>query len=52
LAHAHRLLADPAHAHLLVASIAYEAGFSDLAAFNRLFKQRYGATPTQVRARR
>jgi len=52
LAHAHRLLADPAHAHLLVASIAYEAGFSDLAAFNRLSKQRYGATPTQVRARK
>ena len=50
LEHVRRLLASPAHAHLLVASIAYEAGFSDLAAFNRLFKQRYGATPTQVRA--
>jgi len=50
LEHVRHLLASPAHAHLLVASIAYEAGFSDLAAFNRLFKQRYGATPTQVRA--
>lgn len=50
LEHVRRALADPGRAHLLIATIAYEAGFSDLAAFNRLFKQRFGATPGQVRA--
>lgn len=50
LAHVHRALTDPARAHLLVATLAYEAGFSDLTAFNRLFKQRFGATPSQTRA--
>ena len=51
LEHVHRALADPVRAHWLVATIAYEAGFHDLAAFNRLFKQCFGATPTQVRER-
>ena len=49
LAHVRRALADPARAGLRIATLAYEAGFSDLAAFNRLFKQRYGAAPGQVR---
>lgn len=49
LEHVRRALADPARAHLLIATIAYEAGFSDLAAFNRLFKQRFGVPPTQIR---
>lgn len=50
LNHVRLALGDPAQASLLIATLAYEAGFSDLAAFNRLFKQRYGATPGQVRA--
>jgi len=49
LEHVRRALANTVHAHRLIASIAYEAGFSDLAAFNRLFRQRFGATPTQIR---
>ncbi len=49
LEHVRRALADPANMRKLIASIAYEAGFSNLTAFNRLFKQRFGATPTQVR---
>lgn len=49
LAHAQRLLRDPLRAHLKIAAIAYDAGFSDLAAFNRLFRRRVGATPTDVR---
>lgn len=51
LEHVRRALADPAQAGLLIATLAYDAGFSDLAAFNRLFKQRYGAAPGQVRGR-
>ena len=49
LAHVRRALSEPAQAGLLIATLAYEAGFSDLAAFNRLFKKRYGAAPGQVR---
>jgi len=49
LAHVRRALADPARAGQLIATLAYEAGFSDLAAFNRLFKRRYGVAPGQVR---
>lgn len=49
LAHVRRALENPQQAHLQVATIAHNAGFHDLAAFNRLFRQRFGATPTQVR---
>ncbi|MFT3777353.1 MAG: helix-turn-helix transcriptional regulator [Ottowia sp.] len=49
LAHVRRLLADPRHARQMVGTLAYEAGFSDLAAFGRLFKRRFGVPPSQVR---
>lgn len=49
LDHVRRVLADPARAHLLIATVAYEAGFSDLTAFNRLFKQHFGVTPGELR---
>jgi AraC-like DNA-binding protein len=29
--------------------VAYEAGFGDLSYFNRTFRRRYGATPSDVR---
>ena len=32
-----------------VIDVAYQAGFSSLAAFNRFFKQQTGQTPTQYR---
>ncbi len=34
-----------------VSTIAYRAGFSDLAHFSRRFKQRYGASPSEYRTR-
>ena len=49
LDHVRRALADPSQTGMLIATLAYQAGFSDLAAFNRLFKQHYGATPGQIR---
>ena len=50
LAHVHRLLADPRHADRMISTLAFEAGFGDLSYFNREFRRRYGATPSDVRA--
>jgi AraC-like DNA-binding protein len=50
-ARAHRLLSNPLLAERTISSVAYEAGFGDLSHFNRVFRRRYGETPTDVRAR-
>ena len=50
LALAHRRLGDPDFAHLHIATIAYDCGFGDISHFNRLFRRRYGASPSEVRA--
>jgi AraC-like DNA-binding protein len=49
LAHAHRSLLDPCHAHQSIGEIAYASGFGDLSHFNHVFRRRYGATPSEVR---
>jgi AraC-like DNA-binding protein len=49
LARAYRMLTDPRHAVLTVSAIALAAGFGDLSHFNRNFRRRYGATPSDVR---
>jgi AraC-like DNA-binding protein len=33
-----------------IASIAFDVGFCDLSSFNRAFRRRYGATPSEVRS--
>jgi AraC-like DNA-binding protein len=38
------------HAAMTVNAIALVAGFGDLSHFNRSFRRRYGATPSDVRA--
>jgi len=50
LACAHRLLSDPRHRGLTITAIAFDAGFGDLPYFNRAFRRRYGATPSDVRS--
>ena len=50
LAQVHRMLADPRHAGRTISDIAYDAGFNDLSTFNREFRRRFGATPSDVRA--
>ncbi|HEX2884891.1 AraC family transcriptional regulator [Vineibacter terrae] len=50
LAHVHRRLADPRHAHRTISSLVFEAGFGDLSTFNRAFRRCYGTTPSEVRA--
>ena len=50
LARAHRMLTHPRDAAMTVSAIAFAAGFGDLSHFNRDFRRRYGATPSEVRA--
>lgn len=45
LATARRLLADPARAHLPIATLAADAGFRDPSHFGRLFATRMGTSP-------
>ncbi len=43
------LLRDPQWRHRKIADIAAEAGFTDLSYFNRAFRRRFGATPSDIR---
>jgi AraC-like DNA-binding protein len=49
LARAHRMLRDPRYVGHTISAMAFECGFGDLSYFNRAFRRRYGATPTDVR---
>jgi AraC-like DNA-binding protein len=50
LMRAYRMLNDPRFARRPIAAIAMDAGFGDLSYFNRAFRRRYGAAPSDVRA--
>jgi AraC-like DNA-binding protein len=47
---AYRLLTNRRLANRSIASVAYDCGFADLSYFNRTFRRRYNATPTDVRS--
>ena len=32
-----------------ISSVAFDVGFGDLSYFNRTFRRRYGATPSEIR---
>jgi AraC-like DNA-binding protein len=49
LACAHRMLSDPRLADRTIGSIAFDVGFGDLSYFNRTFRRRYGAPPSEIR---
>jgi AraC-like DNA-binding protein len=49
LARAHRMLTDPRRASEKISAIALDAGFGDVSYFNRVFRRRYGETPSGVR---
>jgi AraC-like DNA-binding protein len=49
LTRAHRMLVDVNYADRSISAVAFEAGFGDLSYFNRTFRRRYGATPSDVR---
>jgi AraC-like DNA-binding protein len=50
LARAHRLLGNPRCDGRTISDIAFACGFGDLSYFNRVFRRRYGATPSEIRA--
>jgi transcriptional regulator GlxA family with amidase domain len=50
LTRAHCILTDTRYNAMTISTIAYAAGFGDLSYFNRAFRRRYSAAPTEVRA--
>jgi AraC-like DNA-binding protein len=50
LAKAHLMLMDRRYLHLNIAQIIHESGFGDISYFNRAFRRRYNATPSDIRA--
>ncbi len=45
----HKILNDSRHAAQPIGTTAFACGFGDLSYFNRVFRRRYGATPSDVR---
>jgi AraC-like DNA-binding protein len=50
LARARRMLSDPRLAGQKISTVAFDVGFGDLSYFNRVFRRRFGATPSELRA--
>jgi AraC-like DNA-binding protein len=50
LLRAHRMLTDARHADRAVSTIAFDTGFNHLSYFNRAFRARFGAAPSDIRA--
>jgi transcriptional regulator GlxA family with amidase domain len=50
LARAYRVLADPRRGAEKISAVALDCGFGDVSYFNRVFRSRYGAAPSDVRA--
>jgi AraC-like DNA-binding protein len=44
------LLTDPRFAHHTITAIVHETGLGDLSGFNRMFRRRFGVTPSELRA--
>jgi AraC-like DNA-binding protein len=44
------MLANPRYDSMKVSDIAYASGFSEVSYFNRCFRRRFGASPSQYRA--
>mgnify|MGYP001548826491 CR=1 FL=1 len=49
LALARRMLANPGLRARKISEVAWDAGFQDLSYFNRMFRRRYGMTPSEAR---
>jgi len=49
LARVYAALTDRRNRHRTIGDIAFECGFGDVSYFNRAFRRRYGASPTEIR---
>jgi AraC-like DNA-binding protein len=49
LAAVHLMLSDVRFADRTISAIAFEVGFGDVSEFSRVFRRRYGVTPSDVR---
>jgi AraC-like DNA-binding protein len=49
LARAYHNLRSPLHSGRAISTIAFDLGFNDLSYFNRAFRRRYNATPSEIR---
>ncbi|MBR1208876.1 MULTISPECIES: helix-turn-helix domain-containing protein [unclassified Bradyrhizobium] len=49
LARAYHDLRSPLHSRRAISTIAFDLGFNDLSYFNRAFRRRYNATPSDIR---
>jgi AraC-like DNA-binding protein len=49
---AYRMLRDPRFVARTITSIAYDVGFADVSYFNRTFRRRYNAAPSDIRSRK
>jgi AraC-like DNA-binding protein len=49
LARACHNLRNPLHSRRAISTIAFDLGFNDLSYFNRAFRRRYNATPSEIR---
>lgn len=47
---ARKLLLDPLNRPRKISDLAHSAGFPDVSYFNRVFRRRFGATPSDIRA--
>ena len=43
------MLANPRYDSLKISDVAYACGFNEISYFNRCFRRRFGASPTQYR---
>jgi AraC-like DNA-binding protein len=51
LAHAHQALQDRTRGRQSISEIVYASGFNDISSFNRAFRRRYSASPSEIRNR-
>jgi AraC-like DNA-binding protein len=51
LARVHRMLGDPRYAARNISDVALAIGFGDISTFNREFRRRFNATPSDIRAK-
>jgi AraC-like DNA-binding protein len=50
LSRAHRMLTNARYADRAIGTVAIDSGFSHLSYFNRAFRARFGASPSDIRA--